>query len=201
MKFLKNASILRFEASGQLWYFALHRIFAPEVSLSAFHLPSYIINTHVIFCATVTASEESLSCRAIRGIIDHSGLRDGLGNGSRNWRSGRRACLFLGIIISLSDALSLGRTLALIIQIIPVNSRCTLMLVRNAIRADVILLTVPGVSDKVQGVIAEATNWTFIRGRLKEKSYSFQPQITSVKKTYSWIVRFTLHFVFPIANL
>lgn len=82
----------------------------------------------------------------------------------RSFRTG--ACFWL-VIVAFSSALSLCRVLTLVVEVIPMDAMSTLMRVRYSISTDVVLFTVPSISDEMQRVIAVATDGSLIRIALK----------------------------------
>lgn len=137
---------------------ALDIVFIPEVPIGALHPEGDIIfGTHIVLGAVVVAAEEFLTGGAVGEHINRFSYRFRGGD----W--GRCTGAVRLIVVSFASALRLGRTLTLVVQVVPVDSRGTLVLVWHSVSADVVLFTVAGVRDKVQGVVSVAADGSVSR--------------------------------------
>lgn len=134
---------------------ALHCVIVPEISLRTLHPVRHAPIACKVLLTTVLAAEETLSGAAVGNLCDRLGLSYSYCSGWRFCdghfcdRLRHRAGSIRNIIISLCNATHFLWELALVVQVIPLDAGSTLMRIRDAIRANVILLAVGRVGNEM----------------------------------------------------
>lgn len=148
-------------APGQFRNVTLDCFLVPQISIRAAHTVGNVANTHVVLGAAVVASVELLASRTVRDVTNRCRFWDHRRCCCCRWRIRDLFRCFLLIVVTFACALRLRWVLALIVEEVPVDARCTLVLIWNSVGADVILFTIPRVGDEVKRIIAIASDRSF----------------------------------------